>query len=188
MHAPAEITTLLRLAREGDQQAEEQVFALVEEELRALAANMMLAERTGHTLQPTALVNEACLRLFDQRGDWDGREHFLALAATIMRRVLTDHARRHLAEKRGGGWGRVTLSGNEEDARPVELELLALDAALDKLAGLHERQARIVEMRYLAGMTVDDVSTALALSRSTKQAEWRMARAWLSRELGGARL
>jgi RNA polymerase sigma factor (TIGR02999 family) len=180
------LTALLERARSGDSDATERVFELVQDELNGLATNMMRAERGNHTLQPTALVNEACLRLFDQHSDWAGREHFLAVAATVMRRVLIDHARRHRADKRGAGWERVTLAGHEPGATSAELDLLALDAALEKLAGLHPRQARIVEMRYLAGMTVVEVATALELSRSTIEAEWRMARAWLHRELGDA--
>ena len=160
------------------------MYAAVQVELRRLAGGMMRSERSDHTLQPTALVNEACLRLFDQRGAWEGREHFLALAATVMRRILADHARRRRSEKRGGDRKRVTLEGSEaaEDDRGVDLT--ALDAALEKLAGLYERQARIVELRYLAGMTVEEVATTLDISRSTVEAEWRMARAWLHRELG----
>lgn len=177
---------MLRLARGGDQEASERMFELVQAELHGLAANMMRAERMSHTLQPTALVNEACLRLFHQRGNWDGREHFLALAATIMRRVLTDHARRHRAGKRGGDRARVTLTAIAEEPQSADLDLVALDAALSKLAELRERQARIVEMRYMAGMTVPEVAEVLGVSRSTVEAEWRMARAWLHRELGGS--
>lgn len=186
MHQPPDASALFLSARAGDRDAQERMYGLVQEELRALAANMMGSERCGHTLQPTALVNEACLRLFDQRGPWEGREHFLAIAATIMRRILADHARRRFADKRGGGWKRVTLNGSEERTSDEELDLVALDAALDKLAELHARQARIVEMRYLAGMTVPEVASALGLSRSTIEAEWRGARAWLHRELDGS--
>lgn len=187
MPNPSEFTTLLARASAGDQEAHECVYAAVQAELHRLAGSMMRAERSDHTLQPTALVNEACLRLFDQRGAWEGRGHFLALAATVMRRVLADHARRRRAEKRGGDRQRVTLDGCEasRDAEGErDVDLLALDAALEKLAGLYARQARIVELRYLAGMTVDEVAEALEISRSTVEAEWRMARAWLHRELG----
>ena len=139
-----------------------------------------LLNRNAHRAIPT----EACLRLFDQRGAWEGREHFLAIAATVMRRVLADHARRRRSEKRGGDMQRVTLDGREVPGDARDFDLMALDAALEKLAGLYARQARIVEMRYLAGMTVEAVASSLEVSRSTVEAEWRMARAWLHRELG----
>jgi RNA polymerase sigma factor (TIGR02999 family) len=180
---PTEMTGLLLQARGGNHEASERVYEAVQQELRALAAQIMRKERSGHTLQPTALVNEACLRLFDQRGQWDGRQHFLALAATIMRRVLSDHARRRRANKRGGEWRRVTLDGQQAGEADGCADLLALDDALERLAGLHERQARIVEMRFLAGMTVVEVADELGVSRSTIEAEWRIARAWLHREL-----
>lgn len=178
------MSALFERSRNGDCEASERMFELVHKELHGLASRMMRAERSNHRLQPTALVNEACLRLFAQHGDWDGRQHFLALAATVMRRVLGDHARRHGADKRGGAWQRITLDGREGVETDQEHELIALDTALEKLGTLHDRQARIVEMRYLAGMTVTEVAEVLEVSRSTIEAEWRMARAWLHRELG----
>ena len=183
MTEATEMTALLRLARDGDREAGDRMIEVVYAELRRLAGQMMLPERSDHTLQPTALVHEACLRLFDQRGAWEGREHFLAMSATVMRRVLSDHARHRGREKRGGDWRRVTMSGRDVGGSEVETDLVALDGALDTLSELAPRQARIVEMRYLAGMTVQEVANALDVSRSTIEAEWRMARAWLMREL-----
>lgn len=171
-------------ARSGDREASHRMIELVQRELHGLAAHMMGAERQEHTLQPTALVNEACLRLFDQKADWADRRHFLAVAGTVMRRVLADHARRKGAGKRGGDWQRVTLAGQLSPDTDATIDLLALDAAIEKLAALHERQARIVELRFFAGMTVEDVAAELDVSRSTVEAEWRGARAWLLRELG----
>ncbi|MHC5212721.1 MAG: ECF-type sigma factor [Planctomycetota bacterium] len=189
MDRPTDGTRLLHSAREGDRDADRRLIDLLHGELQRLAGSMMTSERGDHTLQPTALVNEACLRLFQQQGAWEGREHYLAVAATIMRRILTDHARGRRSAKRGGGWERVTLGfvgahdggiGGGTDA----VDLLELDEALTELAGLAPRQTRIVEMRFLAGMTVEQVAAALALSRSTIESEWRMARAWLRRRLG----
>jgi RNA polymerase sigma-70 factor (ECF subfamily) len=186
MPDPIDMTALLHRAREGDGEASHRMAELVHAELQRLAGHLMRAERVDHTLQPTALVHEACLKLFGQRGAWDGREHFLALAATVMRRVLADHARGRNRDKRGAGWERVTLSAAERAGPDVAVDLAALDDALVRLAELAPRQARVVEMRFLAGMTVVEAAHALDISRSTIEAEWRMARAWLRRELGGA--
>jgi RNA polymerase sigma factor (TIGR02999 family) len=185
MPDPTDMAALLNRARGGDAAANHRMVELVHEELQRLAGHIMSAERADHTLQPTALVHEACLKLFDQRGAWDGREHVLALAATVMRRVLADHARGRNRSKRGAGWERVTLSAAERAETGVAVDLVALDDTLARLAALAPRQARVVEMRFLAGMTVAEVAQALDLSRSTVEAEWRMARAWLRRELGG---
>jgi RNA polymerase sigma factor (TIGR02999 family) len=131
-------------------------------------------------------VNEAWLRLFGQRAPWEGRQHFLAIAATVMRRLLADHAKQKRTEKRGQDWGRVTLAGVDLASAGPELDLVALDEALDKLAALHARQARVVELRFFSGLTVEEVAAAMDVSRSTAEAEWRAARAWLRRELGGS--
>lgn len=174
---------LFQRARDGDQEAIHAAIEVMYAELRAMAGNLMRGERPGHTLQPTALVGEACARLLGHVAV-EGRREFLGLAATVMRRVLVDHARRLRADKRGGGVRKVTL--DSDVTAPGEgqaVDLVALDTAMSRLALLDERQARIVEMRYLAGMTVAEVGETLGLSRSTIEAEWRAARAWLRREL-----
>jgi len=167
--------------------AASQLFPLVYSELRKVARNYLGRERAEHTLQPTALVNEAWLRLRDQRRvDWQGRTHVLAVGAQAMRRVLIDHGRGRRRQKRGGGEAHVTLHTwlNAVNDQPVEVEdALALDAALTKLATVDERQASIVEMRYFGGMTVPEVAEALGVSVRTVEGEWTHAKAWLKREL-----
>jgi len=160
--------------------------ALLYAELRALAADFLRRERSNHTLQPTALVHEAWIRLSDQVGSpWDNRAQFFAIAAQAMRRILIDHARRRQADKRGVGRQRITLAS---DITPpldaAEVDLLALDDALDRLAALDARQAKIVELRFFAGLTVDEVAEAIGVSARTVAGDWRLARAWLSRALG----
>ena len=167
--------------------AAEQLFPLVYDELRRLAAAYMSRERSGHTLQPTALVNEAYLRLVDiSRINWRGRTHFFAVGARVMRRVLIDHARGHGSLKRGAGWRRVTLAHGlaASDAEGLDAEeLLGLSEALEKLRGLDERQARIAELRFFGGLSVADVADALGVSKRTVEGDWTHARVWLRREL-----
>lgn len=165
----------------------EELFPLVYDELRRLAGVYMTREHPGHTLQPTALVHEAYLRLVDQtRTGFTGRTHFLAVGAQVMRRLLIDHARKRGAVKRGLGWRRVTLGpgseGSEAEALGAE-DLLGLDAALNKLAELDERQARIVTLRFFGGLTVEEVAEAVGVSKRTVETDWRHARAWLRVEL-----
>jgi RNA polymerase sigma factor (TIGR02999 family) len=165
----------------------EELLPLVYGELRRLAGSFMAREPVGHTLQPTALVHEAYLRLVDQtRASFTGRTHFLAVGAQVMRRLLIDHARKRDAAKRGLGWRRVTL-GPGSDAPVAEAlsaeDLLSLDAALNKLAELDERQARIVTLRFFGGLTVDEVAEAVGVSTRTVESDWRHARAWLRVEL-----
>ncbi len=151
-----------------------------------MAGKRLRAESKGHTLQPTALVHEAYLRLEKQRTRFRNRQHFLALAARAMRRVLVDHARRKIAHKRGGQAIRVTLSGFEQAQGVVietEVDPLDLDRALNHLAELDERQVQVVELRFFAGATVSETALALAVSTATVEREWRMARAWLRRAL-----
>jgi len=165
----------------------EELFRLVYGELRRLAQRFMAGERRDHTLQPTALVHEAYLRLVDSsRVSWKGRTHFFAVGARVMRNILVDHARAHHRVKRGAGWRRVTLA--EEvlpEATPTldQEQLLALDQALQRLAQLDEREAHIVELRYFAGLTVAEIADLLGVSKRTVEADWTHARAWLLREL-----
>ncbi len=167
-----------------------QLLPLVYDELRRLAGHYMKGERAGHTLAPTVLVHEAFVKLADRtRAGFNGRTHFFAAGAQAMRRILVDHARARGREKRGGDWRRVTLLGDEaadRGGRDVE-QLLALDEALEKLAALDERQAQVVELRYFGGLKVDEVATALGVSKRTVEGYWTHARAWLRRELGGER-
>jgi len=170
----------------GDAGAAGQLVALVYDELRALAQRCLRAERPGHPLRPTELVHEAFLRLVDQE-DSKARErsHFLALAATTMRRVLVDHARRSLALKRGGDVQRVPLSEGIRLQVEDPMQMLALDEALTRLAGRNERLARVVELRFLGGLTVQETAEALGVSTERVRLDWRFARAWLNRELLG---
>jgi RNA polymerase sigma factor (TIGR02999 family) len=162
----------------------------VYDEMRRLAAGYLRHERPGHTLQPTALAHEAYLRLLDQRNvTWQNRAHFMALAAQAMRRILVDHARRKRAEKRGGGAPHVALDAADAepaivDAQGVPIEYL--NAALDRLAALDERQSRVVELRYFGGLSIEETAEVLAVSPATVKRDWTLARAWLHRELEGA--
>jgi RNA polymerase sigma-70 factor (ECF subfamily) len=186
VHATAIVASLSGGAALPEATAEE-LFSLVYGELRRLAERFMREERREHTLQATALVHEAYLKLIDQtRVNWRGRTHFFAVAARVMRRVLIDYARGHAREKRGAGWQRITLADTLEPSRSPDLsieEILSLSAALDKLARLDERQARIVELRFFAGLTVPEVADALDVSTRTVEGDWMHARAWLRREL-----
>ncbi len=181
MSAPKDITnTLLGLTR-GDGSAADQLIPVVYDKLRGLAEQFMQRERRDHTLQATALLNEAYLRLFDQsRVDWKGKAHFVALAAEMMRRILVDHARRHAAAKRGGGRDRVPLDETlaVADARQ-QVDLIALDDALSELQKLNPRQARVVELRYFGGLSVKETAYALEVSERTVENDWSVARVWL---------
>lgn len=165
----------------------EELFPLVYDELRRLAGSYMARERAGHTLQPTALVNEAYLRLVDlSRINWRGRTHFFAVGAKAMRRILIDHARGRHSLKRGGDWHRVTLAQGLGYADEPGLDadhLLSLHRALEKLRELDGRQARIAELRFFGGLRVDEVAQLLGVSKRTVEADWTHARVWLRREL-----
>jgi RNA polymerase sigma-70 factor, ECF subfamily len=180
-----DITAILREIDGGDESAAARLMPLVYDELRRLADSYLRRERPDHTLQPTALVNEAYLRLVDQtRARLRDRSHFFAVAARQMRRVLVDHARRHHADKRGGGARRVSLDEAAEHAQAArDLDLVALDAALNRLAELDARQARIVELRFFGGLTVEETARALGVSATTVKDDWQSARAWLRREV-----
>jgi RNA polymerase sigma factor (TIGR02999 family) len=178
------ITQLLLAWGDGDKKALDRLMPVVYQELRRLARNYMRGQRAGHTLQTTALVNEAYLRLIDSsQVRWQNRTHFFAISAQLMRRVLVDLARAKQSLKRGGDNQKVTF----DEALPVfaekETELLDLDEALEKLAQLNSRQSRIVEMRYFGGMSETEIAEALDISERTVRRDWNIARAWLFREL-----
>lgn len=173
----------LRRLAQGDREAEAELIPLLYEELRELAAQKMRRERMGHTLQPTAMVHEVYLRLVGEGAHWDGREHFLAVAATTMRRVLINHARDRSRDKRGGGVSRVTLDRMVEFLEDASIDTIALDDALTRLAELSPRQARVVELRVFGGLTISEAARALDLGETTVKSEWTFARAWLKREL-----
>jgi len=161
-----------------------ELASLMYDELRALASRCMGAERRDHTLQPTALIHEAFMRLVDQtRVQWQDRTQFLAVAAEMMRRILIDHARAHQAQKRGGDWQRTTITDGVALTAGPQLDLLDLDDALGRLAALNARHARIVELRFFAGLSMEEVAATLGLSPATIYDDWAVARAWLRREL-----
>jgi len=168
----------------GDSEAAAKLMPLLYDELHRLAVYYMRSERVGHTLQPTALVNEAYLRLVDQReSNWQNRAHFIAAAAQAMRRVLIDHARSKQRVKRGGMQVKVPLEDVAIAAEEQVQDLIALDAALDRLAEVDIRQSKIVELRYFGGLTVEQTAEVLGISAPTVKRDWAVARAWLHREL-----
>ena len=171
----------------GDPNAASRLLPLVYDQLRALAGRHMRGERPDHTLQPTALVNEAWMRLFQGQGidDPQGRRHFFALAARVMRQVLVDHARRRGRDKRGGGEQPKPLEGALALAEVEGVDVLDLDTALEELAGLDARQARVVELRFFGGLEAQEVAEVLEVSLSTVERDWRAARAWLYQRLAG---
>jgi RNA polymerase sigma factor (TIGR02999 family) len=184
MEDTGEITVLLRRAQRGDTEAEGRLLELLHRELRHMAAAFLSRERENHTLQPTALVNEAYLRLgVEREADWQNRTHFMASAAQAMRHVLVDSARNRRAQKRGGGIWTVEISETSAITQTHPDELLAIDEALNRLQEFDPRQARVVEMKFFAGMTDDQVGCELGISERTVKREWRMARAWLQAEL-----
>jgi len=179
-----EVTQLLLDWSAGDEQALEQLIPIVVEDLRRRAAGYLRRERRGHTLQPTALVNEVYLRLVDQRRvQWRNRAHFFGVAAQLMRRILVDHARAHRAAKRGGWVEKVALDEAIDALVERDIDLIALDEALCRLAGLHQRRGRVVELRFFAGLTLDETAEVLGVTRATVSRDWRGAKAWLAREL-----
>lgn len=181
---PGPTTRMLADAGAGKPEAMAGLTAMVYDELKALAAAYLRRERVGHSLQPTALVHEAFLKLIDSKElKANDRRHFFAIAANTMRRVLVEHARTKGAAKRGGGQRRVTLTGIQESAGDAEMEVVALDEALQKLSAFDERQARIVELRFFGGLQVEEVAELLNVSKRTVEGDWTMARAWLLREL-----
>ncbi len=179
-----DITQALNATSPGDRQALDHVLPFVYDRLRGIARRELHAERTGHTLSATALVHEAYLKLVRlERITWQGRAHFFAACATEMRRILISYARQKKADKRGAGAKHVSLENALVAAQTRPAELLALDEALTRLAALNQRQARVVECRFYAGMDVEETAEALGLSPSTVKRDWTAARAWLNREL-----
>ena len=186
--SPAAVTELLRAWSDGDDGALEELMPLVEVELRRLARGYMARERPNHTLQPTALVNEAFVRLTDARQvRWQDRAHFLCISARLMRRVLVDYARRRGFSKRGGGVQRVTLHEALVTSEDPGLDVVALDRALEALAKVDLRKSRIVELRFFGGLSVEETAEVLQVSADTVKRDWRLAKLWLLRELEGER-
>jgi RNA polymerase sigma factor (TIGR02999 family) len=180
----ADITDLLNRWHGGDGAAFDELMPLVYGELRAMAAGLLRSERPGHLLETGALVHEAYLRLVDQtRINWNGRAHFFGAAATVMRRILVDQARRRLAGKRGAGVAHESLDVAVAVAFEPDLDVLALNEALDRLAENDIELARLVEMRYFAGLTIEETADILGISPPTVKRDWSVARAWLSRQL-----
>jgi RNA polymerase sigma-70 factor (ECF subfamily) len=181
---PGAVTALLRAWGNGDDTALEQLTPLVEAELRRLARGYMRGERRGHTLQTTALVNEAFLRLIDaRRVRWADRAHFLGISARLMRRVLVDHARSRGYRKRGGGADRVTLDEGLLISPEPAVDILALDRALEALAAVDVRKGRVIELRFFGGLSVEETAEVLHVSTDTVKRDWRLAKLWLLREL-----
>ena len=182
-----EITQLLAAWREGNQAALDELYPLVYDELHRLARRYMSKERKGHTLQTTALINEAYVRLVDQRNvQWANRSHFFAISAQIMRRILIDHARRHAYAKRGGGARPVSLDETAVLAQGDFSEFIRLDEALKSLAQLDPRRSQVVELRYFGGLNNEEIAGVLNISENTVIRDWNMARAWLHRQLTGS--
>lgn len=184
MVAPLPITELLKAWRQGDHDALEALMPLVEDELRNIARRYMRNENQGHLLQTTALVNEAFMRLVDQkRVEWQSRAHFFGIAAQLMRRILVDYARSELRIKRGGGAQVVSLSQADGATEQTPEELLALDEALERLAAFDQRKSKVVELRYFGGLSVEEVAEVLSVSEVTVVRDWSVAKAWLKREI-----
>lgn len=184
--SPGAVTELLRAWSDGDERALERLTPLVEAELRRLARAYMRRERRGHTLQATALVNEAFLRLVGTRTvGWQDRAHFLGIAARLMRRVLVDHARARGYRKRGGGARRVTLDEGLVVSPVPAFNLIDLDRALEVLASVDPRKSRVIEMRFFGGLSVEETAEVLHVSSDTVKRDWRLAKLWLLRELEG---
>jgi RNA polymerase sigma factor (TIGR02999 family) len=178
------VTQILRLLDLADPAQAEELLSIVYDELRLLARRQLQAERPGHTLEPTALVHEAYLRLVDARDlRWESRGHFFGTAARAMRQVLVDHARRRNADKRGGALERVTLATSIADEDAVAADVLELHEALERLASNDAELARLVELRFFAGLTLDETAEALGVSRRKVAKDWSVARLWLQREM-----
>lgn len=183
-----ELTALLRAWGQGDSAAGERLLPLVYDELRRLAASYLRKERPDHTLRPTALVHEAYLRLIGQQAGWQNRQQFFGVAAQMMRRVLVDHARSRRRLKRAGGWTRVSLDDADGQALYLtpDVDLLALEEALEELQGIDPEAIRLVELRFFAGLSIEDAAQVMGVSVATANRSWRLAKAWLFQRLEGA--
>ena len=185
-HGSGEVTRLLKEWSNGREQALDRLVPEIHRELRKLAAGYLRKERPDHTLQPTALVNEAFLKLIDQRAvRWQNRAHFFGIAAQAMRRILVDHARAHTAGKRGDGAQKVPLDAAMAIGGSKDIGLLALDEALTRLAAIDPQQSRVVELRFFGGLTMEETAEVMHISPATVGREWRMAKAWLFAEISG---
>ena len=184
MPSTHEVTQVLRELSDGQESAPQRLMPLVYDELRKLAAGYLKGERADHTLQATALVHEAYLRLVDWKNvSWQNRAHFFALAAHAMRGILVDHARARKAEKRGGGMTKLALEEAVSFPRRSEVDLLALDESLRELAEFDPAQSRIVELRFFGGLTIDETAEVMGISPATIKREWKMAKAWLHQRI-----
>jgi RNA polymerase sigma factor (TIGR02999 family) len=180
--SPGEVTKLLKAWADGDSDARERLMPLIYDDLRRRAGGRMRRERPDHSLNPSDLVHETYLRLCEQNAGWRNREQFFAVASRLMRRILVDHARKRRAAKRGGEV-RVTLVENLAAAPAFEPDMLDLDAALEELAAIDERQASLVELRFFGGLNLDQATSALGISRATAKRDWAMAKGWLYNRL-----
>jgi RNA polymerase sigma-70 factor (ECF subfamily) len=179
-----DVTGLLQACRAGNRQALEDLFPLLSRELHRIAKHQMATQPAGHTLQTTALVNEAYLHLIDaRRANWQDRSHFIAACSQIMRRILVDHARERHAAKRGGGVATISLQESWVNSVEVDTDVVALDGALKDLTEIDPRKARVVELRFFGGLTVKETADVLEISEESVLRDWRLARAWLAREL-----
>ena len=183
-----DVTALLQAWTAGDTDARDQLMAVLYRELHRRAAAQLRRERPGHTLQPTALVHEAYLRLIDQRRVvWQNRGQFFGVACQIMRRILVDHARAHRMAKRSGQWARVTLDEKARATPPIDVDVLDLDAAMTRLAAFDPRKSQLAELRFFGGLSLEEAGEALGISLATAERDWQAARAWLLKELRGER-
>jgi len=182
-HSKHAVTELLQAWSQGDEKALENLMPLVYEELRRVASSYLRQERSGHTLQTTALIHEAYLRLMEQNVNWQNRAHFFGVAAQAMRRVLVDYGRGQKAAKRGGPDLKIGIEDAEAVQQPRALDIIALDRALERLSAFDERQGRIVELRYFGGLTIQETAQVLGVSPATVKDDWSLAKAWLYREM-----
>ena len=187
--SPGEVTSLLVEWSRGDELARDRLVTIIYEDLRRRAQHIMLGERREDTMGPSALVHEAFLRFIHQPSvNWQNRAHFLATAARTMRRIMVDHARARDAEKRGGGWQRLTMDLSASLPASEPLDVVDVNVAIEELATLDELQSKIVDLRFFGGLSIAETAKALEISSATVKREWRMARAWLSRRLGEKRV
>jgi RNA polymerase sigma-70 factor, ECF subfamily len=183
MCADGDVTILLKAMNSGDSAAAEKLLPLVYNELHRLAMSYMRRERSNHTLQPTALINEAYLHLAGTNIDWHSRSHFIGVAANVMRRVLVDHARAHNAEMRGGGLQQIELEEGIAISKERSKEMIVLDEALNELEKISTRQAKVVELRYFGGLSVEEIAATLGIATRSVQRDWTLARVWLFKQM-----